>query len=140
MTFIVFLLAKHTLIHRLKTIREIAFVIYFQLCIGYRHCRWKVVVFYIFVALSLGILYLITYWQPHWRVHLTSKICNLSHADTVILQVSLLRLCFIQIIWWHFSFFNWSYANYKKIIQLKLFSRIWTHRITNLLYCIYWKK
>src|ERR1043165_6108936 len=60
----------------------------FQLCIGYRRARWKEVIFWIFVVLTLGLLYLVTHWKPVWRVLLTSTRCRLGRADKVILQVT----------------------------------------------------
>jgi len=64
-----------------------------QVCYGYRWCRWKLVLFYAACFLSLGILYLVTYWRPRWRMLLTRSQCWLREADAILIQVSIGHYC-----------------------------------------------
>lgn len=67
----------------------------------------------LFVILTVGsggILLLISYWKPHWRLRLTSVRCRLCDAEEVLVKVVehielSVTLVYIECVpeqgWWH---------------------------------------
>ncbi|KAI0223602.1 hypothetical protein LSAT2_025236, partial [Lamellibrachia satsuma] len=53
---------------------------------GYRPCRVKETISWIFIFLSLGALRLVFHWRPAWWLRLTKCPCDLSEAVLVLLQ------------------------------------------------------
>ena len=53
---------------------------------GLRANILKQVLFYFLVIISAGFVYLITYWKPKWRSHLTHSVCNLDSASSVLVE------------------------------------------------------
>ncbi|XP_062505188.1 polyamine-transporting ATPase 13A3-like [Corticium candelabrum] len=57
-----------------------------QACMGYRRHPVLIVLFVIMTLCTGGVLLLIAYWKPHWRLVLTSLKCRLVVADEVLIK------------------------------------------------------
>ena len=56
---------------------------------GLRQNKLKQVLFYFLVAISIGLVYIFTYWKPKWRSKLTLSVCgseNLEGASNVLVE------------------------------------------------------
>ncbi len=70
---------------------------FLQECYGYTDSRWRKVLLYMGVLLSAGLLLLVMYWRPAWKLKLTKRRCALRCADTVLLKVSYIYLLKIHV-------------------------------------------
>jgi hypothetical protein len=55
-------------------------------CVGYQIHASMVALFVILTVASGGLLLLICYWKPHWRLRLTAVPCQLCNAKIVLLE------------------------------------------------------
>ncbi|XP_030629538.1 probable cation-transporting ATPase 13A3 [Chanos chanos] len=55
---------------------------------GYRPCGWKLVLVGLGTLCSGGLLLLLLYWLPKWRVKSTSTCCSLRDAQTLLLRTT----------------------------------------------------
>ena len=56
---------------------------------GYRSSPCRAFFFHLLSVLTLGSLYLVTYWRPEWRVAWTTRKSALAEAESLILVVRL---------------------------------------------------
>jgi hypothetical protein len=55
---------------------------------GYRAVTWRVVLVWAAIACTAGLLWLIFYWVPRWKLQLTHRVVPLEEADTMLVEVS----------------------------------------------------
>ena len=53
---------------------------------GVKTNKAKAFVFYLFVLLSGGLLFLVAHWKPRWRSKLTQSVCSLDKATAVVIE------------------------------------------------------
>lgn len=53
---------------------------------GYRSSPCRTALYHLLALLTLGVLYLVTYWRPEWKVSWTTRKCDLAEADCLILM------------------------------------------------------
>jgi len=54
-------------------------------CYGYKKNFGKTLLFAIGVLLTCGIICLVMYWKPNWKLYITHSLCALDEADVVLL-------------------------------------------------------
>ncbi|XP_065842399.1 polyamine-transporting ATPase 13A2-like isoform X2 [Oscarella lobularis] len=54
-------------------------------CVGFCTAPIKAFFYAILCILSCGVLLLLSYWKPQWRLYLTSERCNMERADSVLI-------------------------------------------------------
>ncbi|RNA15084.1 putative cation-transporting ATPase 13A3 isoform X2 [Brachionus plicatilis] len=55
-------------------------------CFGYKTSTFRKILFYLLIFISLGLLIIVFYWKPEWKVYITCKKSNLNKADYAIIQ------------------------------------------------------
>ncbi|CAH0731621.1 unnamed protein product, partial [Brenthis ino] len=60
---------------------------------GYRKCRWRTILVYIFSILTCGIPFLVFHWYPTWLLYATSVRCCFQIADQVLVEEIYQRKC-----------------------------------------------
>lgn len=57
-----------------------------MMVVGYEENRFKSILMWILIILSAGILFIIFYWRPHWKLIFTSSRCCLDKAQVLVLK------------------------------------------------------
>ena len=60
---------------------------------GFQLVTWKLAICWICIVLTGGLLALVLYWMPRWKVLLTHRRMSLAKADTVVIRVSYFIRC-----------------------------------------------
>lgn len=55
---------------------------------SYTSVRWRIFLFHCLGILSFGILYLLCYWKPEWKVYMCCSKCFLVDGTHLLLKVS----------------------------------------------------
>lgn len=65
---------------------------------GYRISTWRKLLYNAFCFLTLGLVALVSKWQPEWEVRMTCTICELSKAEVLVLKDKYNRLSVSKVI------------------------------------------
>ncbi|CAF0752314.1 unnamed protein product [Brachionus calyciflorus] len=67
-------------------------------CFGYKTHLFFQILYYLIIIISLGLLVIVFYWKPEWKVYFTCRKSDLSQADYVVVRDGYNQIFVVQVI------------------------------------------
>lgn len=100
---------------------------------GYKSCTWRRLLYTILSFLTLGLVTLVTWWRPEWRVQMTCIMCELSRAEVLVLKdthnkITVATVCLLPLMGSSLSSVSYQKQTSCKILYKDAYLRYFMHQ------------